>query len=107
MADRSTQSVVDHHLKALQAGDVDEVLEDYTDDSVLITNLGGVVKGLDALRTAFGAAGALRGFEERSAHVEGDLAYITWTMDGITLGTDTFVLANGKIVMQTATIVPA
>ncbi len=105
MTDHPTQAVVDHHLEALRAGDVDGVLGDYADDAVLITNLGGVVKGRDALRAAFGAAGGLPGFEPVASHVEGDLAYITWKMTGITLGTDTFVLRDGKIVMQTATVV--
>jgi len=105
MSSDNTQAIVDHHSKALLAGDIDGVMEDYTDASVLITNLGGVVKGRDALRAAFEAAGAFSGFEETSAHVEGDLAYVTWKMTGISLGTDTFVVSNGKIVMQTATFV--
>ena len=72
-------------------------------ESVLITNLGGVVKGLDALRAAFAAAGDFPGFEETLVHVEGDLAYTTWKMTGVSFGTDTFVIRDGKIAMQTAT----
>ena len=41
-------------------------------------------------------------FELRSLHVEGDLAYITWNVGSdIPLGTDTFVVDDGKIVAQT------
>ena len=47
-------------------------------------------------------AGGVDRFERRSLHVEGDLAYITWNVGSdIPLGTDTFVVDDGKIVAQT------
>ena len=50
-------SRLDHHLAALLVGDVDGLMQDYTDDSVFISNLSGVLKGLDAIWSMF-AAGA-------------------------------------------------
>jgi hypothetical protein len=46
--------------------------------------------------------GALDRFELRSRQVEGSIGYITWSVGSeIPLGTDTFVVDNGKIVSQT------
>lgn len=45
---------------------------------------------------------AIPEFSLRSLRVEGDLAYITWSAGSqLPLGTDTFVVRNGKIVSQT------
>jgi predicted SnoaL-like aldol condensation-catalyzing enzyme len=47
-------------------------------------------------------AGAIERFALRSLWVDGDLAYITWSAGAeIPLGTDTFVVTDGKIVSQT------
>jgi ketosteroid isomerase-like protein len=102
-----TEAVVEHHMAALQAGDIDTVMEDYTDESVFIINLGGVFTGKDAIRPFFEAAGQPAGFTRTSAHVAGDTFYVTWTADGIAFGTDTLVVRDGKIVAQTVAIVLA
>jgi ketosteroid isomerase-like protein len=106
----STQSVLDHHLEAFGAGDVDETMEDYTDDSVLILP-DATLTGLDAIRTAFTEfyGGLFRpgtyGFTMDRTEVVGDVAFILWhsTNEGadVTLGTDTFVIQDGKIAVQT------
>jgi len=62
-----TEAVVEHHMAALQAGDIDTVMEDYTDESVFIINLGGVFTGKDAIRPFFEAAGQPAGFTRTSA----------------------------------------
>jgi len=49
---RSTEAVLNHHLEAFSAGDIDAMMEDYTDDSVLIVP--DVTRtGRDAIRAAF------------------------------------------------------
>ena len=46
--------------------------------------------------------GATKRFSLRTLRVDGDLAYITWSVGSeVPLGTDTFVVRNGKIVSQT------
>jgi ketosteroid isomerase-like protein len=102
-----TQAVVDHHMAALQAGDIDTVMEDYTDESVFIINLGGVFTGRDAIRPFFEASGQMPGFTQTAAHVAGDTFYVTWTADGIAFGTDTLVVRDGKIAVQTVSVVLA
>ena len=113
----ATKEVPDHHLAAFGAGDVDEMLKDYTDDSILMT-ANGVVRGRDALRETF--TGLFSGlfapgtyeFTMDAVQVEGDVAFIAWhatcASADIPLGSDTFVVRDGKILSQTfaATINP-
>ena len=109
-----TRGVLDHHLEAFNAGDAAMILEDYTDDSVLIT-ANGVVRGREALLDSF--KGSFSGlfapgtytFTMDSVEVEGDVAYIAWHAScagaNIRLATDTFVVRDGKITAQTFTAV--
>jgi len=104
----STSDVLGHHLQAFGNGDLDEIMADFTDDSVLFTP-GGPLKGLDAIRglfvgmfEEFGKPGM--SFEMLQQDVEGDCAYIMWkaeTADNVyEIGTDTFVVQGGKITYQ-------
>jgi len=102
-----TEAVVERHMAALEAGDIDTVMEDYTDESVFIINLGGVFTGKEAIRPFFEAAGQPAGFTRTAAHAAGDTFYVTWTADGIAFGTDTLVVRDGKIAVQTVAIVLA
>jgi ketosteroid isomerase-like protein len=103
MASSDTEKVLNHHLETLQAKDLDGIMADYADDAVIITNVGGVVNGLDAIRGMFSAV-ELPGFESSLVHVEDDYAFIVWKSDGVAFGTDTFVVQDGKITLQTAAI---
>ena len=104
----TTQDVLDHHLKALMAGDVDEVLADYAESSVLATQ-DATVRGLSALREFFvGAVTELlppgSRLELTAQVVDGDHAYIVWNGESekyrLLFGTDTFVVRDGTIVFQ-------
>ena len=48
----STEAVRNHHLESFGAGDLDGLMEDYTEDSVFITP-DGAPTGLDSIRGAF------------------------------------------------------
>jgi ketosteroid isomerase-like protein len=105
-----TQAVFDHHLQAFAAGDLEAVLADYTDESIFISQRGAIV-GADALRPAFESLfsglfepGTYEFFMDVTT-VEGEVAYMAWhatcaTAD-IPFATDTFVVRNGKIAVQT------
>jgi ketosteroid isomerase-like protein len=109
----STRDVVQHHIDALGAGDLDAVMEDYTDESLLLTTQG-PAKGLDTLRAGF--QGAIDGLFKPGAHtftldefvVEGEVAVIVWRLESeavdVPYGTDTFIVRDGKIAVQTAAI---
>ena len=106
---KQTEAVLVHHLQAFGAGDVDEILKDYTEDSVLILP-DTTVRGLDGLRQTYTMflteilpAGSP--FEVKKQEIAGDTAYIFWAANSakydVPLGTDTFVVRDGKIVVHT------
>jgi ketosteroid isomerase-like protein len=105
-----TRQVLDHHLRALADGRVDEILDDYVEDSVLIV-ADGPIKGRDGIRSAF--EGFVSGlfkpgtydFTMDTLHVAGDAAYVIWhakcaSVD-VVFATDTFIVKDGKIAVQT------
>ena len=49
---RSPQEVFQHHAEALGAGDLDGIVEDYSDDAVFISP-DGIKRGKDGIREAF------------------------------------------------------
>jgi len=104
---RTPQEIFAHHAGALMAGDIDEIVADYTDDALFITP-SGVLRGKDGVRQAFTAL--LGDLPEATWDVptqifEGDVLFIEWTaiskrtraMDGI----DTFVFTDDGIRVQT------
>ena len=46
-------------------------------------------------------AGTFDGFEVTATAVEGDVAVVTWRSASVPFGTDTFVLRDGRIAIQT------
>tara|TARA_Y100001934_G_C11724339_1_gene482777 strand:+ start:85 stop:528 length:444 start_codon:yes stop_codon:yes gene_type:complete len=103
-----TEKVLKHHLEAFGAGDVEEILKDYTEDSVVITQ-DGAIRGIEELRELFtGLTTSLppgSRFVMLKQVVEGEYAYIVWSAGSakmtIPFGTDTFRIVDGKIVAQT------
>src|SRR5215472_17042364 len=104
----STKDVVDRHLKCFGEGDLDGILSDYAPGAVLFTS-DGPLWAADAMRPLFQAMIAEFGkpgatFSMKQQFVEGDYAYILWTAETADnvheLGTDTFVVRDGKIVAQ-------
>jgi ketosteroid isomerase-like protein len=106
---RSTEDVLDHHLQAFGAGDLSGILEDYTDESIIITPEG-VLRGPDQIAPLFQSffaefAKPGASFAMRQRIIEGETAYIVWsaeTADNVyELGTDTFWIHDDKILTQT------
>jgi len=112
----ATNVVLGHHLSAFGEGSVEEILKDYTEDSILL-HPDGVVRGLQQLKAFFTEifktfVPGNYSFEMKRQEVHGDAAYIVWKAETpklvVELGTDTFVVRNSKIAVQTfaAHIVP-
>ncbi len=104
-----TKQELDHHLQTFQANDLEGVMADYTEASVLITP-DNTFTGLAAIRENFiGAFQALPNpgttMTVVKSVVSKDVAYIVWTATTPTLNfkyaTDTFIVQGGKIVRQT------
>jgi ketosteroid isomerase-like protein len=49
---RTPQEIFEHHAGALGAGDLDGIVEDYSDDAIFITP-DGVLHGKDGVRQGF------------------------------------------------------
>jgi hypothetical protein len=104
-----TKEVFDHHLKAFQQNDLDGVMSDYTEESILITPEK-TYTNLADLREGF--AGAFKASPTQGTTmtviksvVTKDLAYMVWKATTPTMEfkycTDTFIIQNGKIIQQT------
>ncbi len=104
---RTPQEIFQHHGAALVAGDIDEIVADYTDDALFITP-NGVLRGKDGVRQGF--ATMLRELPDAKWDIpvqtfEGDVLFITWSavsehsraMDGV----DTFIVTDEGIRVQT------
>jgi ketosteroid isomerase-like protein len=107
----STKEIIDNHLKYFGEGDLKGILSDYAPGAILFTP-DGPLRGADAMRplfqaliAEFGKPGAV--FSMKRQSVEGEYAYILWTAETADnvyeVGTDTFVVRDGKIVTQSFT----
>src|ERR687891_1112100 len=103
-----TRATLSRHLDAAAAKNLDAILEDYGDESVLYTP-DGTFRGLDEIRDFFTGFLAnvvtpefLSNFKILRQDVEGEIAYIVWTAgDIVPLATDTMIVRNGKFLTQT------
>lgn len=103
-----TEDVMQNHLTAARIG-VDAVMNDYTDESVLVTREQ-TYRGRAEIRYFFtellngSAAKFLDSFVLNRYEVAGELGYIYWESNPwFPKATDTFVVRNGKILFQTFT----
>ncbi|GGM21216.1 nuclear transport factor 2 family protein [Dactylosporangium sucinum] len=104
---RTPQDVFEHHAQALMAGDLDELVADFTDDAVLITPAG-AFRGRPAIREGYA-----RLFEDLpdaewdvpTRVFEGDVLLLEWSAVSADAravgGVDTFVFGDGGIRVQT------
>lgn len=105
-----TTAVLEHHMRALLSGDLEAILDDYTEESVVISR-DGAFKGRAAIRSFFerGVSSLFKpGTYELfldARTIEGDVAQIVWHAKcdeaDIVHGVDTFVMHSGKIAVQT------
>ncbi len=107
-AEAATQQVLNHHLGAFAHG-IEEIIKDYDDRSALVTRdrtfrgrkeITGFFKAfLDGADPAFWPA-----FQITSMSTVHNVAYLAWeAKPWVTLATDTLVVKDGKIAVQTFT----
>ena len=104
--------VFSRHVAAFNANDLDAVMEDFGNHSIVITP-DGVFEGLEEIELLFGGLLAEFGSIDNGdstltltgLHNRRDTVYITWTAEtpnlNFTFGTDTFVIVGNKIARQT------
>jgi hypothetical protein len=103
-----TETVVRKHLQAfIEQKGIAAILSDYDEDARLYSEAK-IYRGKREISDFFVQfmsslpSGAVERFALKSLRIDGKLAYITWNVgDDIPLGTDTFVVDNGKVVTQT------
>ena len=109
---RTPQEVFAHHGPALAAGDLDAIVADYADDSVVITSAG-VARGKDEIRQVF--VKLLDDLPEaawdlKTLIFDGDVLFLEWAADSAVNsaddGVDTFVFRDGMIWAQTVRYTP-
>ena len=105
----STDAVVTHHLKAFLDQDIEAIMADYDEDAIVITPTE-TIHGLPEIRQMFlGGWGSVfkvvESFDLQRQVAHGDVGYILWKSETAThsfpVGSDTFVVRDGKIVAQT------
>lgn len=105
---RSTQEVFEHHLHAFSQG-LDALVSDYTEQSCIVLQ-NGSLHGISAIRQFF--EGFLQGlppgfwqaFEIQRQDVHADVAYLVWSAKPfVALATDTLLVRDGRIQVQTFT----
>lgn len=102
-----TEATLNHHMESISTKDLDAIMEDYSDDSILVTPDVSIA-GLDGIRGFFETflpgltPEIMANVSLDRAAIHDELAYIIWNAgDVIPLGTDTFIVRNGKIKFQT------
>ncbi len=104
---KSTTEVWTHHIHAWEIRSVHDIVSDYSDESVLVLN-NEVFKGQDQIANVFTRLFNI--FDAGTNRIDTPVVldrfvYITWhftpTNKQEFFGTDTFVIENGKIVLQT------
>lgn len=104
---RTPEQVFQHHAQALGAGDLEEIVADYSDDAIYVTP-DGVKHGKDGVREGFtqlladvpNAAWSLK-----TQIYDNDVLFLEWAADSAATkvddGIDTFVFRDGLIRVQT------
>ncbi|MBB3192471.1 nuclear transport factor 2 family protein [Halomonas cerina] len=108
----STQAVLEHHLHAFYEG-IDLLMEDFTDESVVMTN-DATYRGHEAIRAFYTTL--IEGLPDRfddavriiRQDVVGEVAFLLWdAKPWFPFCTDTLVIRDGKIHYQTFASYPA
>ncbi|WAC91811.1 nuclear transport factor 2 family protein [Mycobacterium sp. Aquia_213] len=109
---RTPEEVFAHHGQALGAGDLDAIVADYAEDSVLISP-SGVARGKDGIRKVFTTLLADlpdAAWDLKTQFFDGDVLFLEWAADSainrVDDGVDTFVFRDGVIRAQTVRYTP-
>ncbi len=106
-AKKTTESVLQHHVQALLARKLDEIIKDYCEESVVCMPTS-TARGLKEIRDTFATAlkmltpEALSNMKNIKQDIDGEYCYALWSaMPVIRFAGDTFHVRDGKILLQT------
>lgn len=109
MAERDTMAVLDHHIEAALAKNVDMIMSDYAEDAILITNLTEQpLIGFEAIKEF--CKGIMQGEPDPNAappkfiakEANNELGFLVFKGENNSVGAETYVVKNGKIVFESA-----
>ena len=110
-ATERTEAALKRHVAAIMAGDADSVMRNFADDAVVYTSEG-PLRGQDTIRADIESfvnntpRGMRDNFQVVHRDIDGDVACITWKAEPFVLmATETFVVTDDKIRVQTYLIV--
>jgi len=104
----TADQLLSHHLDAFGNNDLDEIMKDYTEESIVFTEIG-VVLGTAAIREFFTEMFRIipsgSEFEMKQMNVALNVGHIIWSSKSsvaeIPYGSDTFVFEQDKIKFHT------
>ncbi|EDP65810.1 hypothetical protein BAL199_03259 [alpha proteobacterium BAL199] len=106
---KSVEEVLGHHMSCLASSNVEGLLEDYTDQSILFSP-DGVFEGREQIKTFLNGLVTMMlpagtSFTSVRQDKRGETVFLMWQAESRTmkfhLGTDTLVIRDGKIVTHT------
>jgi hypothetical protein len=109
ISEEKTKQVLDHHWTAFKNNNLEATMEDYTEESVLITP-NATYSGLDQIRNNFVTAFKMFPTDSSTLNLTKsvavkDVGYILWQAKTptftLTYATDSFIIRDGKIIRQT------
>jgi ketosteroid isomerase-like protein len=100
--------IVNRHMAAAAKGDVAAILGDYADNAVVLT-AGKATQGKAAIQAMFtgmlGPGAQKPDIKPVKIWSEGDVGFVSWEMNGGAVkGNDSFVVHDGKVVVQSVFI---
>lgn len=109
--ENTTKDILTHHLTAFGDNDLEEILKDYTEQSVILT-IEGPIRGLAKIKDFFDGLFRLiptgSSFELIQLTIVDNVAHIIWKSSSktvtINFGADTFFLVNEKIAFHTVAL---
>lgn len=109
----AAKPIVVRHFEIAAHGTLDELMADYAHNAVLIGPDGTLYEGKEQVRAGFAPVMAQEprpSLNVTTSVFASNVGYLQWTMvdnEGREFrGSDTFVIADGKIVLQTAVMFP-
>jgi ketosteroid isomerase-like protein len=102
----TTTAVLGHHVQALVSHDIEGVMADYSEESVILSP-NGAITGLAGIRAFFMGAidmltpDAIAAMKVSAQVIEGEYALVVWSAGAVVpFAADSFHVRGGKIMMQ-------
>ncbi|MDH5463578.1 MAG: nuclear transport factor 2 family protein [Nitrosopumilus sp.] len=104
-----TAEILDRQNECFVKGDVYKIMKDFSEQALLFTP-DGILEGKDSIKKFYvdvttNVLPPGSDFNIIRQEVKGETAYIVWSAESkkfrFSLGTDTFVMKDGKIIVQT------